>query len=83
MNDYKKIAEFYSSINKEMAQASDEKKALLETYDKLMKTFKLKMGNALSYLEKEIEDGKVTNSNTIQGVQKLREQYNAMFADDK
>lgn len=83
MNDYEKLAEFISFVNKQMAQTSEEKKALLETLDKVKKTFKTKIGNTLSIWEKDIEDGKITDTNTIQSIRGLRERYNIMFADEE
>lgn len=83
MNDYDKLAEFISLVNKEMAQTSEEKKALRDTLDKVKETFKIKIGSALSTMEKDIEDGKIKNINTIQGIKELRKRYNTMFADDK
>lgn len=83
MNDYDKLAEFISFVNKQMAQTSEEKKALRDTLDKVKETFKIKIGSALSTMEKDIEDGKIKNINTIQGIKELRERYNTMFANDK
>ena len=82
-NDYDKLAEFISFVNEQMAQTSEEKKALRDTLDKVKETFKIKIGSALSTMEKDIEDGKIKNINTIQGIKELRERYNTMFANDK
>lgn len=82
-NDYEKLAEFISFINKQMAQTTEEKIALRDTLDKINETFKIKIGSALSAMEKDIEDGKITNTNTIQSIKKMRERYNTMFANNK
>jgi len=66
-----------------MAQTSEEKKALLDTLDKVKRTFKINMGGMLCSLEKDIEDGKITDKNTIQRIKECRERYNAMFENNE
>ena len=82
MNDYEKLAEFISRINEQMSLRQEEDKALKDTYDKLMATFKSKTGVVLDSWEKEIEEGNITDPNTIQGIKGLRERYNTMFPDN-
>lgn len=83
MNNYENLAEFISRINEQMNLRQKEDNALKDTYDKLMAAFKSKTGVILDSWEKEVEEGKITDPNTIQGIKGLREQYNAMFASNK
>ena len=82
MNDYEKLAESFSRINKQMARTSEDKEVLIETLDKVKEIFKTKIGSTLSVWEKEIENGKITDMNIIKGIKGFREQYNAMFANE-
>lgn len=79
MDDYKKIAELMDSINEQMHTNSEEQTKLLEIIAQVKETFRIKINQVLTILEKEIEDGKITDMNTIQSIRGLRERYNLTF----
>lgn len=79
MNDYQKLAEFFSHINEEMAVESEKQKGVLEAYEKLKESCKSKIDSMLTQWEEDIESGRIKDETIIENIKRLRAQYNATF----
>ncbi len=79
MNDYQKLAEFFSHINEEMVVASEKQNALQDAYEKLIETCKSKIDSMLTQWEEDIENGRIKDVTIIENIKRLRARYNATF----
>lgn len=78
MDYLEKIIEQQSRLDKELKRMYEESKARKEAVDKVYEKFMSAIEQNLIRWEKDIEDGKITDSAIINSVRAQRECYNAM-----
>lgn len=78
MDNFEKIMEQQSRLDEELRRMYEESKAREEAMDKVYETFMSAIEASLIKWEKDIEEGRITDSTIINSVRAQRESYNAM-----
>lgn len=81
INDFEKLVNLFSSVSKRIDPETipeEERAALVETTKKLIEVCKVTIEQLLLNLEKNIEEGKISDQETIQKIREFRDKYNAL-----
>lgn len=81
INDFEKLVNLFSSVSKRIDPETipeEERAALVETTKKLIEICKVTIEQLLLNLEKNIEEGKISDQETIQKIREFRDKYNAL-----
>lgn len=75
------LVNLFQLLNKHIdpqALSSEERMALEETTKKLIENARTALEHILVGLEKDVEEGKITNQETIQKIKEYRDKFNAL-----